>query len=128
MSCKKIDAYGKELIIDLHNCDSSTFTKENIERFFIELCKKIKMKREDLHWWDEEDVPEEERFTEPHLIGISAIQFITTSNITIHTLQLMKRVYLNIFSCKDFNEDYALNFSKDWFKGEVVNSRTIERI
>ena len=122
------DAYGKELIIDLHNCDTYTFTRENIEKYFVELCKKIKMKREDIHWWDEEGVPEDERFTEPHLVGISAIQFITTSNITIHTLEIMKRVYLNIFSCKEFNEKLALAFSKEWFKGEIVNSMVIVRI
>lgn len=122
------DAYGKELIIDLHECDPSTFTRESIEDYFIQLCELIKMNRENIYWWDEEDVPEEERFTEPHLIGISAIQFITTSNITIHTLIVMKQVYLNIFSCKKFPDDVALNFSKNWFKGKVVNSKIIERI
>ena len=37
------DAYGKELIIDLHECDPDTFTRKNIEKFFVELCKEINM-------------------------------------------------------------------------------------
>lgn len=120
-------SYGKEVILDLHECDPSTFTRKSIEKFFIKLCKEIKMEREDLHWWDEEGVPEDERYTEPHLVGISAIQFITTSNITIHTLELLKNVYLNIFSCKDFDADVAIEFSKNWFKGKVVTKKVIVR-
>lgn len=119
--------YGKELILDLHRCDPSIMTRELIEKYFIDLCKLINMNREDLHFWDEEGVPKEERFTEPHLIGISAIQFITTSNITLHALTVLRRVYLNIFSCKEFDVEKALNFSKEYFKGDVVNSKSVVR-
>ena len=122
-----MDAYGKELILDLHNCSPTTFTREKIERYFIELCDLIDMERCDLHWWDDLHTPEDEKETEPHLVGTSAIQFIKTSNITIHTLDIMKRVYLNIFSCKDFDEHKASSFSAQWFRGEVVNSKAIER-
>jgi len=121
------DAYGKELIIDLHGCDPSTMTRNSIEEYFIQLCKLIKMKREDLHFWDDEDVAPEDRQKNPKTIGISAIQFILTSNITIHALTVLKMVYLNIFSCKDFPDDKALDFSKNWFKGDVVNTKTIVR-
>jgi len=120
--------YGKELILDLHACDSTTMTRRSIKQYFIELCELIDMEREDLHFWDDEDVPEEEKETEPHLIGISAIQFIRTSNITIHTLTVMKQVYLNIFSCKDFNADDALHFSVEWFKGKIKQSKVFDRI
>ncbi len=120
-------SYGKELILDLHNCDPRTFTRESIEKYFIELCEQIDMERCELFWWDDLDVPEEERQTEPHLKGTSAVQFIMTSNITIHTLDLMGNVYLNIFSCKDFSAALAQVFSERWFKGNIVNSREIER-
>ncbi len=71
--------------------------------------------------------PEEEKETEPHLKGITAIQFIKTSNITIHTLDLLKSVYLNIFSCKDFDPEIVKQFTEEWFKGKIVNNHVIER-
>ncbi len=120
--------YGKELILDLHNCDPSIFNRKDIEDYFIELCELINMQREDLHFWDDEGVPEEEKETLPHLKGTTAIQFIKTSNITIHTLDLMKNVYLNIFSCKDFNVDLVANFSEDWFKGKIIHRVEVDRI
>jgi len=120
--------YGKELVLDLHQCDPTTMTRESIEQYFIELCDLIDMEREDLHWWDDQDTPEEEKETEPHLIGVSAIQFIRTSNITIHTLTLMERVYLNIFSCKDYDANVAKDFSVNWFKGKIIQSKVFERM
>jgi len=120
-------SYGKEIILDIHNCDPSTFTRETIKRFFIELCDLIDMERCKLTWWDDLDTPEEEKETEPHLVGTTAVQFIKTSNITIHTLDIMKRVYLNIFSCKDFDDNITKKFSADWFKGEIVNFHVMER-
>lgn len=121
------DSYGKELILDLHSCNPEKFTRESIEKYFIDLCELIEMQRADLHWWDDLDVPEEEKSTEPHLKGTSAIQFITTSNITIHTLDILKNVYLNIFSCKDFDPEVAKNFSEKWFEGDAVTSQIIIR-
>ena len=108
-------AYGKELILDLHGCETERFTRGHLKNFFVELCDRIGMQPEDLHFWDDVDTPEEERETEPHLVGTSAIQFIRTSNITIHTLDLLGAVYLNIFSCKDFDTDEAAKFTADWF-------------
>ena len=120
--------YGKELILDLHNCDHSTFTRGSIENYFKKLCDLIDMERCELYWWDDYSVPLEEQETEPHMKGTSAIQFISTSNITIHTLDLLENVYLNIFSCKDFDTNVVIKFSEDWFKGKTVNSQVIERI
>ena len=120
--------YGKELILDIHDCDTSTFTRKSIEEFCIELCKLIKMQREDLHFWDDEGLPPEEKQTLPHTSGISAVQFILTSNITIHALDILKRVYVNIFSCKDFDTKVAKDFTKKWFKGKIITNHVIDRV
>lgn len=121
-------AYGKELILDLHSCDPDTFNRESIGNFFVELCdNKLDMIREDLHWWDYQNVPEEEVDIEPHLVGTSAVQFIRTSNITIHTLDMLGEIYLNIFSCKDYDEDTVCEFTTEWFKGKVARRKTVVR-
>jgi hypothetical protein len=39
----------------------------------------------------------------------------------------MENVYLNIFSCKDFNSTIARDFSEKWFEGQVVTNLVIER-
>lgn len=119
--------YGKELILDIHNCAPSTFNRKSIKRFFVESCNLIDMERCKLCWWDDLYTPEEEKETEPHLKGTTAIQFIKTSNITIHTLDILERVYLNIFSCKDFNSKIIENYSEKYFGGKIVNSKEITR-
>ena len=119
--------YGKEVIIDLHHCDVSKFNRKMLKKYFVELCDLIKMERAKLCWWDDHGVPKEEQQTEPHLKGTSAVQFITTSNIVIHTLDILESVYLNIFSCKDFEGKIVEEFSKDFFKGEVVSFHEIIR-
>ena len=120
--------YGKELILDLHDCDPNTFNRKVIKKYFIELCDLIKMERCKLSWWDDHGLPPEECQTEPHLKGTTAVQFIMTSNIVIHTLDLMGAVYVNIFSCKEFDPEVAAAFTANWFKGKVVNSHVIDRI
>lgn len=107
--------YGQELILDLHDCNDGKFTRAAIERFCTELCELIDMERCDLHFWDDVGVAEEEQQTHPKTKGTSAVQFILTSTIVIHTLDLMKAAYVNIFSCKEFDTDEAAEFTAKWF-------------
>ncbi len=51
-----------------------------------------------------------------------------TSNITIHTLDDLKAVYINIFSCKDFDSAIAITFTRAWFKGELVQIKPLDRL
>ncbi len=120
--------YGKELILDLHGCDVSRFNRKKIKKYFVQLCALIDMERCKLSWWDDHGLPPEDCQTEPHLKGTTAVQFIMTSNIVIHTLDLLGAVYVNIFSCKEFDPKVAEEFTAEWFKGTVVNSHFIDRI
>ncbi len=120
--------YGKELILDIHNCSTKHFNRDDLTDFFIKLCDLIDMEREDLHFWDDLNTTEGEKETEAHLIGTSAIQFIRTSNVTIHTLDILKRVYLNIFSCKDFNTEVVISLCVRYFSGNIINKQEVERL
>lgn len=113
--------YGIELILDMHHCDISTFTKENLSKYFTELCKLIDMKPhgKPMFWHNDSNIP--------HLRGIFGIQFIETSNIVVHALELLETVFVNIFSCKEFDTKVAEEFIKNFFKAKEVNSRVIER-
>lgn len=123
-----MEKYGIELILDMHECDPETFTRESIRTYFEKLCVLIDMQREDLHFWDDIGLPEEEKQTSPHTQGTSAVQFILTSSIVIHALDQLKSVYINVFSCKDFDPKVAEEFSVKWFAAGDCSARFIERL
>jgi len=120
--------YGYELIMDLHGCDASKFNRTSLDSYFEKLCKAIDMKRANLHFWDDEGLPPEKRQTLPHTKGTSAVQFILTSSVVVHTLDLLEAVYVNIFSCKEFDEKVAEEITKEWFGANGCRTHFIERI
>lgn len=119
--------YGKELILDLYGCNIKKFHRKSIELWLDRLCKAIDMQREDLHFWDYEDDPEAKAIAPTHLNGISAVQFITTSNIVIHTLDVVAECYVNIFTCKEFDCNAAAYLTKDWFEAQKTTTVIIVR-
>jgi len=121
------DKYGIELIIDLHECDATTFTRECIGKYFDELCELIAMEKCEVHFWDDVGVPPEERQTLPHTKGTSAVCFILTSSIVVHTLDELKAVYVNIFSCKEYDPEVATEFTKKWFGAHTCKPTFITR-
>ena len=123
-----MDKCGFELILDLHRCDASTFTRQSISGYFERVCDLINMKREALYFWDDVGVPIEERQTLPHTQGTSAVQFMLTSSIVIHTLDQLSAVYINMFSCKEFDPKVAEEFTVEWFGANECLARLIERI
>ena len=123
----RLGIYGKELILDLHDCDASRFTRSSIDQFCAGLCDLIDMERCDLHFWDDVGVAQDERQTNPKTKGTSAVQFILTSTIVIHTLDLMKTVYVNVFACKEFDTDEATTFVVDWFDAKDYIANVITR-
>ncbi len=114
--------------MDLYGCDVSKFNRKSIQEWLKQLCELIDMRREDLHWWDYEGCSEKERKEVPaHLLGTSAIQFISTSDIRIHSLDILKECYINIFTCKDFDTNKALGFTMKWFGAKSSASQSIVR-
>ena len=120
--------YGYELILDLHRCDISTFNRDSLRKYFEKLCKAIDMQRCELHFWDDVGVAPEEQQTSSHTKGTSAVQFILTSTIVVHTLELLEAGYINIFSCKAFDKEIAEKLTKEWFGANECRSTFIERV
>lgn len=120
--------YGYELIMDLHGCDASKFNRTSLDNYFEEVCKAIDMKRCELYFWDDVGLPPEKRQTLPHTKGTSAVQFILTSTIVVHTLDILGAVYVNIFACKPFERKVAEELTKEWFGANGCRTHFIERI
>lgn len=128
MKHPEIKPYGFELILDLHECNPNTFNRESLDNYFEKLCKAIDMVKCERYFWDDVGVPPEEQQTSPHTKGTSAVQFILTSTIVIHTLELLEAVYINIFSCKPFDPEVAKELSTSWFGATESKTHFIERI
>lgn len=120
-------AYGYSLLLDLTGCNADTFSRRNITEFLEELCDRIEMEREDLHFWDYEDNLEARLAAPYHLAGVSACQFICTSSIVIHTLDKMERVFIDLFSCKEFKPWDVCSLAEKWFAGVVQRQTFLER-
>lgn len=122
--------YGPELILDLHDCDTTTFNRKSLRAFGRAICKEIGMTPHMFRSepWDDDGVPEDECQTKSETKGYSAIQFLMESSILIHTLELTRSAYINIFSCKPFDRVKAKRFTKNWFGAKRITSRLVKRI
>ncbi|MCK9595662.1 S-adenosylmethionine decarboxylase [Candidatus Pacearchaeota archaeon] len=113
-------SFGKIALINLYGCNPSLIkNKKYIKNFIKELCKLINMKP-----YGKSQI---KRFGKGNLEGISAVQFIETSSITIHFDETKSRAFIDIFSCKNFNVKKAEIFSKKYFKADKSSSREIIR-
>ena len=130
--------YGKELILDLVNCNSDKFNRKDISEYYRQVMILANVEAGDLHFWDYEGFwrnlwwrlfyPEELKENAPsHIKGTTAVQFILTSSIVIHALDDLKTLYVNLFSCDDFDDLRIREFTEQYFEGLVVQSKTISR-
>jgi S-adenosylmethionine/arginine decarboxylase-like enzyme len=116
----EIKTWGKELIIDLENCTHDfLIDEEYIRKFLIDLTDLIGMKR-----FGE---PQVHRFGEGTLEGITGVQLLYTSSIVIHCDEVDNRVFINIFSCCNFDTRIAEYFCRRKFNGQVRSATTLER-
>ncbi len=114
--------FGWELVLDLYGCDRDIISDEKaIRNFAGKLCKVIDMKPfgEPLTPYFGEN--------KEHTKGYSLLQFIETSSIVGHFSESTGAVYLNIFSCKEYDIETAENFAKGYFGAGTVRSRFIVR-
>ena len=112
--------WGQLSIVDLFDCDKKILLdKKKLKRFSGLLCKEIGMKRV--------GKPIIKRFGKGNLHGLSLMQFIETSSIVIHLDDKGERAFIDIFSCKKFNEKKAGKFCRDFFKAKKSRIRTLLR-
>jgi S-adenosylmethionine/arginine decarboxylase-like enzyme len=115
-----LKTWGKELIINAHRCNLKLIAcPKNIELFSGTLVKKIDMVAY--------GKPLIQYFGHGNKAGYTLVQLIETSNITGHYSDDTGDAYLNIFSCKDFDEAVARAVVIDYFKPELLDSKVIYR-
>lgn len=113
-------SWGKSIAIDLHNCDLTVISDpERIKQFITEIIKVIDMKAHGPTYID--------RFGSGELEGWSAMQFIETSSITVHADEPGRRCFVDVFSCKEFDETKAETFAKNFFGATESKATTLMR-
>jgi S-adenosylmethionine/arginine decarboxylase-like enzyme len=112
--------YGMELIIELFGCDLSIITsKEKIQEFINGICREINMEK-----YGSSRI---KRFPGGDLwgVGYSFLQFLTTSSITGHFIDNGGIAFLNVFSCKQYDDKKAAQFAEKFFRAKKINSKLI---
>jgi len=108
--------------VDLYGCSPETIRDaEQIERFVVELCELINMKRfgdcQIVHFGQDERVA-----------GYSMIQLIETSLISGHFANQSNAAYIDIFSCKPYDPDVVAEFSRKFFGAEYTEVHVAKRM
>lgn len=113
--------WGKEITMDCR-CDVEKVNCPlNLSAFLKDLVQRI-----DMTPYGE---PQIELFGSGGLYGYSALQWIQTSCITLHST-LDGQLYLNLFSCKTFDEVKVKECIIEYFEGKIdyydVNYRGVK--
>ncbi len=113
-------AWGYHLILDCYNADKELITSStNIAAFAKALVKKINMKA-----YGE---PQVIHFGEDDKQGYTLVQLIETSNISAHFCDDTGNFYLDVFSCKPYENALVIETVKQFFAPERIVERYIER-
>lgn len=112
--------YGKELILDLHDCDAGRFTRDSIGRFLVKVGEMVGDEgRPETHFWGDVGVEQS--------TGVDAVQASQTSCIVVHTLNSWSALYLSLFSRKDFDDEAVGALTAQWFGAGTGTKRVIVR-
>ena len=107
--------WGYHLILDCQACEIDTINnRDQILAFVNTLVKEI-----DMVAYGE---PILERFAthDPKASGYSLVQLIETSSITAHFVDDNGDAYIDIFSCKNFDREKAIEVVKHFFRPQKV--------
>lgn len=105
--------YGMHMLATYEGLSAKIRNTAAVEYFLMELCDRIDMERY--------GPPMVYRFGVGHEIGLSGFQLITTSAISLHTNDPHRDLYLDVFSCKDYDPEVVNSFVKEAF-GEPEKS------
>jgi S-adenosylmethionine/arginine decarboxylase-like enzyme len=111
--------WGKHLLINAYKANSNVLCKNTITNFSNELVIAIDMipygKPQVIHFGDDNKK------------GYTLNQLITTSNITGHFCDTSKDFYLDVFSCKEYDEKIVCNLINKYFQPLYFSSKIIYR-
>ena len=114
--------WGKHLLIDAFAGNLSKISsEENIRNFVNDLVVKIDMVKYGDLWINNFATHD------PAKAGYSFVQMIETSNITGHFVDADGNFYIDVFSCKDYDEQVVLELVDLYFSPESTDWLIVDR-
>jgi S-adenosylmethionine/arginine decarboxylase-like enzyme len=112
--------WGTHLVVDVARCAPHMIRcPGNIYRFSGELVKKIDMVAY--------GPPQIVMFGTGNKKGYTLVQLIETSNICAHFVEETNDMYLDVFSCKEFDPHVVVSVIAEYFKPAEFNTRFLVR-
>lgn len=111
--------YGQHLMVTATDCTDGLLETTLIKKFLATLVDDIDM----VAYGD----PFVARFGEGIEVGISGVQLIETSAISLHTNDGARDLYLDVFSCKEFSVDVVESCIKDFFSPMTIDKALVYR-
>ena len=118
----KTEAFGPHLMLDLSECNTEKLKDYDLVfNVLNELPEKIGMTK----------------ITQPYVFpyaglvpedkGITGTVIIAESHISIHTFQEKDHCFVDVFSCKHFDVDYAAEYLIDVFESKKYEKYVVQR-
>lgn len=112
--------WGKHLVLDAGGCSPKMIgCPIVIKNFTKDLVKRIDM----VAYGD----PQIVMFGTGNKKGYTLIQLIETSNIAAHFVEENNTMYLDVFSCKDFDPSIVKETVREYFDAQRFSSRVFLR-
>jgi S-adenosylmethionine decarboxylase len=110
------------LMLELYNCDHEALTNEGLLRSVLDQYPgRVDMEKvSPVHLYDIET-------SNPLDAGMSGFVVIAQSHISLHAWPEYGEVDIDICSCKEFSQEDAINFAKEVFKTDDVESHFVVR-
>jgi S-adenosylmethionine/arginine decarboxylase-like enzyme len=115
--------FGQHLVMDLEGCDLAAITsRTTLERWVIPLVDEVlKMKRYG------EAAIEHFGHEDPVTSGYTVVQLIETSSITAHFSDHLRTAHIDVFSCRNFDNDAVLAFCEETFGAQSTTWTVLGR-
>ncbi|MBW2981038.1 adenosylmethionine decarboxylase [Candidatus Woesearchaeota archaeon] len=122
MKVTKLHGLGNHLVLDCYGCDRGSInSKRAISSMLKELPELIGMKR----------------ISKPHIVeykaeqepesGITGFVLLAESHISIHTYPKKSYFAFDIFSCREFDVNRAVDYVRDKFRIKRIRRNIVKR-
>ena len=112
--------WGQHLVIDAYQCDNAMITNpDNIKAFLADLVTSINM----VAYGD----PQVVSFGSGDKAGYTFVQLIETSNIVGHCSNDLNTIFMDVFSCKPFDQFTVIELVKKYFNAQTFQKQNLWR-
>ena len=115
------NVWGQHLILDMSGCNGNIARKESIRAFVVELVDAIDMVAYG------EPIIEHFATHSQEAAGYSLVQLIETSAISAHFSDHNRDMYLDVFSCKSFDDNRVVQVVDKYFEPKSIYMLSLGR-